>query len=246
MCPVLGATQTEILVRRRLVPEHLILQFVGLRVVVNHETLKVLRTLVHDLAERIKIRKHPRVLIIEFATIVDNVLAQDKHIVNVGTQRRWNPHRVLHRDNEHRVDVPTIHKQISDIAIPDPRSIKQTVIQNQKVSGIHRRRSVITQILRDLLRNEFLALQHIGHDLRLVLFMNKHRRNNLTVELVGPLGAGYNGSTREILIVPQQILYQKGLASFAFSNQNHYLVVLDTTHIKLAEFQVESFRISRL
>lgn len=56
MRPEFRIAQTEIGTRRRLVPEHLILQLVGLRIVVNDEALKVLRALVHDLAERIKIR----------------------------------------------------------------------------------------------------------------------------------------------------------------------------------------------
>ena len=75
MGPEIGAAQTEILMRSRLVPEDLILQLVGLRVIVNHETLEILRALVHDLTKRVKIRKHTRVLVIQLAAIVDNVLA---------------------------------------------------------------------------------------------------------------------------------------------------------------------------
>ena len=77
MRPELGATETEIGVRRGLVPKHLILQLVGLGVVIDHKAFKVLRTLVHDLAEGIKIRKHAGILLIELAAVAHNVLTQN-------------------------------------------------------------------------------------------------------------------------------------------------------------------------
>ena len=240
MRPEFRIAQPEIGTRCRLVPEYLVLQLVGLRIVVNDEALKVLRALVHDLAERIKIRKHPRILVIEFAAIADDILAQNKHVVNVGTQRRWNPHGVLHRDNEHGVHVPTIHEEIADIAIPDPRGIKQTVIQNQEVSGIYYGVAVIRQILGNLLGNEFLPLEHIRDDERRILLVDKHGGDNLAVELVGSLRAGNDRSTRQGLVVPQEILDQKGLAGLPLTNEDHHLVVLDLAHIKFAEFEVET------
>ena len=51
MGPEIRAAQPEILVRGRLVPEDLILEFVRLGVVINNQTLKILRALVHHLAE---------------------------------------------------------------------------------------------------------------------------------------------------------------------------------------------------
>ena len=74
MRPEFRRTQTELRARSSLIPKHLILQLVRFCVVVNHETFIVLRALVHDLAKRIEIGKHPRILLIELTAVADNVL----------------------------------------------------------------------------------------------------------------------------------------------------------------------------
>ena len=51
MGPEIWTAQPEILMRRRLVPEHLILQLVRLGIVVNDQALKILSALIHDLTE---------------------------------------------------------------------------------------------------------------------------------------------------------------------------------------------------
>ena len=150
--------------RRGLVPEDLILQLIGLCVVVNNQTLKILRALIHDLTERVEIRKHAGILVIELAPIIDDVLAQNKDIVDVRAQSRRDAHSVLHRDNEHGVDVAAVHEEIANIAIADPRRIEQAVIQNQEIPRIDRRCSTLIEILGDLLGNEFLALEHIANN----------------------------------------------------------------------------------
>lgn len=162
MRPQFRRTQLEIRMRSRLVPEHLILQLIGFGVIVNDETLEVLRTLIHDLAEAVKIRKHSRILLIDFAPIADIVFPQNKHIVNIRAQRRWNSHRVLHRDDKHGVYVPSIHEQILHIPIIDPTVIEETVIQNQEVARIYRSGSALSDIFGDLFGQKFLAFQHIG------------------------------------------------------------------------------------
>ena len=73
--PEFRCAQPKILMRVRLVPKDLILQFVRLRVVIDHETLIVLRTLIHDLTETIEVRKHPRELLVQLPTIADVGLA---------------------------------------------------------------------------------------------------------------------------------------------------------------------------
>lgn len=202
MCPELGRTETEIRMRCRLVPEHLILQLVTLRVIIDDQALKVLRTLVHDLAEGVKIGKHTRVLIIQLATIADDCLSQDKDVVDVRAERRWNAHRILHCDNEHGVDVAPVHEEIAHIAVAHPRIIIQTVVQNQEVAGIDGGSASLAEILRDLLGDELLALEHIADDQGGILLVDEHRGNDLAVELIGALGTGYHRPARKTLVMP--------------------------------------------
>ncbi len=166
LCPELRRAQTEIGMRGSLVPEHLVLQLVRLRVVVDDQTLEVLRALGHDLTERVEIRKHTGVLLIELATIGNDVLAEDEHVVDVRTEVRGDTDGVLHRDDEHSVDVTPVHEQIPDVTVADPAGIVQTVVQNQEVAGIHGGSATLCQILGDLLGDELLALEDIGDDER--------------------------------------------------------------------------------
>ena len=240
MRPKLRTAELEIRMRSRLVPEDLILQLIRLRVVIDHQTLKVLRALVHDLAEGIEIGEHTGILVVELAPIVDDVLAQNKDVVDVRAQRRWNTHRVLHRDNKHGMHMAPVHEEISDIAITDPRRIEQTVIENQEIAGIDGGGPPLAEILGNLFGDELLALQNIGDNQRRIFLVNKHRRDNLTVELIRPLRTGYNSSTRETLVVPEQILYQEGFACFALADEHDDLVVFDLGHIEFSEFQIQS------
>jgi len=148
--------------RRSLVPKHLVLQLVRLRVVINYQAFEVLRALVHDLTKRIEVRKHASILLIQLATVTNNVLTENEDIVDVRAQRRGNAHRILHRDDEHRMDVAPVHEEIAHVAIPNPRTVIQTVVQNQEVPGIHRGRSPCGQVAGNLLGNQLLALQDVG------------------------------------------------------------------------------------
>ena len=240
MRPEIRATETEIRMRCRLVPEHLILQLVTLRVVIDDQTFEVLRTLVHDLAEGVEIRKHARILIVQLATIVNDVLSQNEDVVNVCSQGRWNAHRVLHGDDEHGVDVAPVHEEIAHIAVANPGGVEQTVVQNQEVARIYGGGALIIEILRDLLSNELLALENIGDDQRSILLVDEHRGNDLAVELIGALRTGYHRSARKTLVMPQQVLDEEGLAGFALSDEHYHLVVFDLRHIEFPELEIES------
>ncbi len=242
MRPQLGTTQTEVRVRIRLIPKHLVLQLVGLGVVVNHQTLKVFRALVHDLTERVKVREHAGILLIELPPVAHDVLAEDEHVVNVRAQRRWDTHRILHRNDEHGVDVATVHEQIAHIAIADPALIIQTVVQNQKVPWVHGGGAAIRQILGDLFADQLLALHHVSDDQRRILLVDEDRRHDFTIELVGTLCARNHGAKRNALVMPEEIFDQERLAGLALANEHNHLVVFDLGHIKLLQTEVESSR----
>jgi hypothetical protein len=237
--PELRSTQTEIGVSSRLVPEHLVLQLVRLRVIIDDQTLEILRTLGHDLTERVEIRKHTGILFVEFAAISDDVLTKDEHVVDVRTEVWGNTDGVLHRDDEHGVDVTTVHEQIPDVAITDPAGIVQTVVQNQEVAGVHGGRAALRQILGDLLGDELLALEDVGDDKGRILLMDEHGRHHLAVELVGTLRTGDHGTTGQTLVVPQEILYEERLAGFALADQDNHLVVFDLGHVEFPQTQIQ-------
>ena len=94
----LGA-KLERAVRLCLVPEDLLLQFVGFRIVIDHQALKILGALVHNLAEALKRGKHARVVLPDAFAVGDVGLAQDKHVINIRAQIGRNAERILHCDD---------------------------------------------------------------------------------------------------------------------------------------------------
>ena len=97
--PELLGPQLERSVRLCLVPEDLLLQFVGFRVVVDHQALKILGALVHHLAEALKRGEHARVVLVDAFAVGNVGLAQDKHVINVRAQIGRNTERILHCDD---------------------------------------------------------------------------------------------------------------------------------------------------
>lgn len=226
----------------RLVPEHLILQFVGFRVVVDHQALEVLRTLVHHLTERVEVREHARVLLVQFPPVADDRLAQNKHEVDVRAQTRRDTDGVLHRDDKHRMDVTPVHEQIPDVAIADPTAIVQAVVQDQEVPRVDPRGAALPEILGDPLGDQFLTLQDVADDQRGVLLMDEGRWDGLAVEHVRALCAGNHGAHGNVLVVPEEILHEERLAGLALADQDDDLVVFDPGHIELLESEIEAAR----
>ena len=91
--------QLERTVLLRLVPEDLLVQFVGFRIVIDHQALKILSALVHHLTKALKRGEHARVILPDAFAIGDVGLAQDKHVINVRAQIGRNTKRILHCDD---------------------------------------------------------------------------------------------------------------------------------------------------
>ncbi len=193
----------------RLIPEDLILKLVALRIIVDHEALEVLRALIHDLTEGIEVGEHARILLVELPTVADDVLTEDEDVVYVRAEIRGNADGILHRDDEHRVDVAAVHEEVADVAIADPAAVIQTVIQNQEVPWVDGGRAAIREILENLLADQLLTLEHVGDDEGRILLVDEHRGHHLTIELVGTLRAGNHGAAGETLVVPEEILHEE-------------------------------------
>jgi hypothetical protein len=239
LSPELRSAQTEPRAFGGLVPEHLILQLVGLGVVVDHQTLIVLRALVHDLTERVEVGEHASVLFVEFSTVADDGLTEEEYIVDVRTQIRRDTDGVLHRDDKHRMDVAPVHEQIPDVLVADPAGIVQTVVQDQEVPWIHGSCPARRQITSDLLRDELLTFENIGDDEGGILLVDEHGWHHLAVELVGTFRTGDHRAAGQALVVPEQILHKERLTGLALADEHHHLVVFDLGHVELLQTQIQ-------
>jgi hypothetical protein len=138
------------------------------------------------------------------------------------------------------MDVTTVHEQITDIPVTNPCLVIQTVIQNQEVPRIDDGGAPLSEVLGNLLSDELLALEDIRNDNRGILLMNEHLRHEFAIELIRALCAGNHCSTGKRLVMPKEVLDQERLAGLALSNQDNDLIVLDSTHIKFLELEIEA------
>lgn len=146
----LGA-QTEIGVVVCAVVEDLVVQFVGLGVVEDDQTLVVLRALVHDLAKSLEGGEHARVVFVDTLAVGNVVLSKNEHIIDVGAQGGRNAERVLHGDDQHDLPVTAVHEKQAHQLVARPGVVVETIVQDDKGARVDGRAVVHGLLLLDLL-----------------------------------------------------------------------------------------------
>jgi len=109
--PKLLGAEAELVVGVRFVPKDLVLEAVGFRIVVDDQALVIFCALVHDLAKRLKRRKHTRVVVKNTLAVGNVGLAQNKDVIDVCSQCRWDTQWVLHGNDENDLPVTAVHKE---------------------------------------------------------------------------------------------------------------------------------------
>ena len=184
MGPELGRANTEVSLHFGLVPENRIFQFVRLSIVIDHEALIVLRTLIHDLTEELEGRKGTAIVLVDTFAIGHVGFAQNKDIVHVGSEGRLNAEGELHRDQEKHFEPATVHEQIANILVVCPAVVVHTVVKNQEGAGIEATGGAPILFSHDFLHNEFLAFDKIRKNHGVVFAVNENGRNHLFEEAV--------------------------------------------------------------
>lgn len=245
MIPEFRGTNAEVTLDLRLVVKDRILHLVGACVVVNDEALKIFRTLIHNLAEELKVGEGCTEVIKDTLTVRDLRLTENEHIVHVCTEHWRNTERLLHRDQEEHFLVATVQEDVTNVLVVNPRIVVQAVIQNQERAGIQllprhhcRRRATPHTACRifhigDLLCNNLLALYEVVDNGWILLAVNEERRNDLSVEAVGLLRTADHCTDWDILVMLEQVLDERGLTRTTATNENANGVLGDHFHIKL-------------
>ncbi len=70
--------------------------------------------------------------------------------------------------------------------------------------------------------------------------MNKDWRYDFPIEMVRTLRTGYDGTKRNGLVMPEEILDKKRLTRFALADQHDDLIVFDLAHVEFLESQIQA------
>lgn len=234
--------QLERTVLLRLVPEDLLLQFIGFRVVVNNQALKILGALVHHLAEALKRGEHARVVLIDAFAIGNVGLAQDKHVINVRAQIGRNTERILHCDDQHDLPVSTVHEEEAHHDVLGPFVVIQAVIQHDECAGVNGGAFIRFNLLFHLLEDGLLALEDVFDDGGVVCVVDEEFGDVGGEEAVSGLRARYDGADGNVLVVEHEVLDEETFTRVTAADEDNdgALVFIrpkaDGAHIKLGEF----------
>jgi len=87
MCrPQIRTTNSKIFANARLVPEHTILDPVGLDCIVQHETLVIFRASIHHLIEHVEGWEDSEERLVQLFPVLEDILPKKKDVVNVGSK----------------------------------------------------------------------------------------------------------------------------------------------------------------
>ena len=117
---------------RRLVIVDAILNLVGFARVVENEALVVFGTRVHHLTKHVERREHTEERLVQTLAILNHILTEDKHVIDVGAQVRRQVHAVLHRQQKEDFPVTPVHETLPDARVFHERLVVHAIVQKQK------------------------------------------------------------------------------------------------------------------
>ena len=203
-----------------LVPEDLVLQFVGFRIVVDDQALKILGALIHHLSEALKCGEHARVVLVDAFAIGNVGFAQDKHVINVRAQIGRNAKRILHCDYQHDLPVTPIHKEEAHHNVLGPFVVVETVVQDDEGAGVNGGAFVGFNFLFHLFEDGLLALEDVFDDGGVVSVVDEEFRDVGGEEAVSSFGAGDDGADGDVLVVEHEILDEETFAGVTAADED--------------------------
>jgi hypothetical protein len=228
----------------RLVPEDLFVQFVGFRIVIDDQALKILGALVHNLTKALKRGEHARV-VLPYASAISNVgLAQDKHVINVRAQIGRNTKRILHCDDQHDLPMTPVHKEEAHHDVLGPFVVIEAVVQDDEGAGVNGGAFICFHFFFHLFEDGLLAFEDVFDDGGIISVMDKEFRDVGGEETVAGFGAGDDGADGDVLMVEHEVLDEETLAGVTAADEDDDgpLVFVgpkaDGAHVKFREFQI--------
>ena len=234
-----------------LVPEDLLLQFVGFRVVVDHQALKILGALVHHLTKALKRGEHARVVLVDAFAIGNVGLAQDKHVINVRAQIGRNTERILHCDDQHDLPVSTVHKKEAHHDVLGPFVVVEAVVQHDEGAGVNGGAFVGFHLFFHLFEDGFLALEDVFDDGGVISVVDEELGDVGGEEAVAGFRAGDDGADGDVLVVEHEVLDEETFAGVTAADEDDdgALVFIrpkaDGSHVKFGEFQIHCAKCAR-
>jgi len=120
------------LANRRLVIIYTILNLVGFARVVEDETLVVFCTCVHHLTKHVERWEHTEKSLVQALSVLNHILTEHKHVIDVGTQVGRQIHTILHRQQKEDFPVTPVHETLSDARVFHERLVVHAIVQKQK------------------------------------------------------------------------------------------------------------------
>ena len=220
------------LANRCLVVVDAILDPVGFARVVEDETLVVFGTSIHHLTKHIECREDTEERLVQALAILNHILTEDKHVIDVGAQVRRQVHAVLHRQQKEDFPVTPVHETLSYARVFHERFVVHAIVQKQKGA-----RFPTTGY------DSSLTLENLFDSVPLVITVDEQVRDKLLVVVIAILCTGHDDTDGQVSLVVHDVSDERRLARAALADEYAHLVIANLARIKLFELQIGHFLI---
>ncbi len=224
--PHLFGADPETLADWRFVMKHTVFNAVGFARIVQNETFKVFGTGVHHLAKHVECRKNSKKRFVQTLSVLNNIFAHHKHVIDVGAQVRTQVHTVLHGQRKKDFPVSPVHETLSDTHVFHERLVVHTIVHEQERSRL----SAGTN-------QSPLALQDLFDRFAVIVTVDEQVWHKLFVVVVSVFGTGHDDTDRNVPFVIHDVGHERRLACTTLSDKHTHLVVCNFARIKFAELQ---------
>ncbi len=209
---------------RRFVVVDTVLNLVRLARVVEDQALVVFRAGVHHLTKHVERREDTEEGLVQALAVLNHILTEDKHIIDVGAQIRRQVHTVLHRQQKEDFPVTPVHETLSYTRVFHERLVVHTIIQKQKCTRFPAAGY-----------NATLALENLFDCIALVITVNEQVRDELLVVVIAVLRPGHDDADGQVSLVVHYVRHERRLARAALADEYAHLVIANLARIKLFE-----------
>ena len=207
--PKLLGPYPKLSVRYGSVPKDAVLQFVALTGVIEYQAFIVLGACDKGFLKALEGWEDAKEVLPEFDLVGDDVVSEDKDIVDVGAKVWGKVYGVLHAQEEEDAPVPTVHEYLAHVFVLWHLLVVHEVVDEEEDVAL----AGVGCLLDDLL----LGLDDFFEGFALELAVNKEVWEVFSVESVAVLGAAHDDTVGDVSVMVHDIANEGTLTGASFT-----------------------------
>ena len=166
-----------------------------IRCVVDDHAFVVFRTIIHDVTERIYIRKESSETRIEFLDILFGIVLVDKYVIYIRTDGGRHVLDILESHTQEYIEMTSVHEQVPHRFLLENFRIETQIIQDYKHTGVGN----FPQL------HLFLPFHNIVYDIRVIITVYERIGDDLGIRRITVFRSGHSDTAWNVSMVPENV-----------------------------------------